>query len=67
MINVYSHLRMFDEVVAHAYKVQRPKENTVTIPQEDFEKFENAKRYALALNSVGLLEEFYHRLLKEQL
>lgn len=65
MINAVVHLRIFDVVVNHAYKVQKPKADTFTIPQEDFEKFENARRYALALNRVGLLEEFYKRLVNE--
>lgn len=65
MINTITHLRMFDAVVAHAYKVQQPTKNTVTIPQEDFEKFENARQYALMLNRIGLLQMFYNRLVSE--
>ena len=66
MINAVIHLRIFDAVVNHAYRVQKPTNNTFTIPQEDFVKFENARQYALALNSVGLLQAFYERLVKEQ-
>lgn len=66
MINAIIHLRMFDAVVNHAYKVQKPTNNTFTIPQEDFVKFENARQYALDLNRRGLLQNFYERLVKEQ-
>lgn len=62
MINAITHLRMFDAVVNHAYIMQNPSSNTLAIPQEDFEKFENARRYALMLNRNGLLYDFYKRL-----
>lgn len=62
MINAVTHLRMFDAVVNHAYRMQNPSGNTLTIPQEDFIKFENARRYALMLNRNGLLYDFYKRL-----
>ena len=65
MINAITHLRIFDAVVNHAYKIQKPKADTFTIPQEDFVKFENARKYALALNRIGLLEEFYKRIVSE--
>lgn len=66
MINAVIHLRMFDAVVNHAYKIQNPTEATLTIPQEDFVKFENARQYALDLNRKGLLLDFYKRLVNEQ-
>lgn len=62
MINTIIHLRMFDAVVNHAYRMQNPSGNTLAIPQEDFEKFENARRYALMLNQRGILYDFYKRL-----
>ena len=65
MINAVTHLRMFDAVVAHAYRVQQPKGNQLYMADEDFQKFENAKQYALMLNRLGYLEAFYKRLVKE--
>lgn len=65
MINAVIHLKIFDAVVNHAYRVQKPTGDTFTIPQEDFKKFEDARRYALALNRIGLLEEFYKRIVSE--
>lgn len=65
MINAVVHLKIFDAVVNHAYRVQKPKTDTFTIPQEDFQKFENARQYALELNRRGLLEEFYKRIVSE--
>ena len=66
MINAITHMRMFDAVVNHAYKVQKPSDDLIIPQQEDLQKFENARQYALALNSVGLLQAFYERLVKEQ-
>ena len=67
MINAVVHMRMFDAIVNHAYRVQKPSNSFPSIPQEDFQKFENARQYALMLNRQGLLTKFYERLVKEQL
>ena len=64
MINAAIHLRMFDAVLAHAYKVQKPSDEFMMPQQEDLLKFENARQYALMLNRKGLLEAFYKRLTK---
>lgn len=66
MINAITHLRMFDAVMNHAYRVQQPKGNSLYMANEDFQKFENARQYALMLNRHGLLQKFYERLMKEQ-
>lgn len=64
MINTITHMRMFDAVVDHAYRMQNPTYNLLNIPQEDFQKFENARQYALMLNRNGWLYDFYKRLVE---
>lgn len=64
MINAVTHMKIFDAVVNHAYLMQNPSNNTLAIPQEDFDKFENARRYALMLNQKGILYDFYKRLVE---
>lgn len=64
MINAYTHLRMFDAVVNHAFRMQNPSTDTLTIAQEDFEKYENARQYAMMLNRNGWLYDFYKRLVE---
>ena len=56
---------MFDAVVNHAYRVQKPSDYFMIPQQEDLQKFENARQYALMLNRIGFLEAFYKRLVSE--
>lgn len=63
--NTIHHLRMFDTVLTYAFNVQKPKEfDGLQIPQEEFQKFENARIFALDLNRKGLLEEMYKRIIR---
>lgn len=67
MINAVTHMRMFDAVVNHAYRVQKPSDEFIIPQQEDLQKFEYARQYALMLNRYGWLEAFYKRLVSETL
>lgn len=62
MINTITHLRMFDVVVNHAFTAQKPKGKGEIILQEDYAKFENARRYGLYLNRLGLIPEMYNKI-----
>ena len=63
-INAVTHMKIFDAVVNHAYLMQNPSDNSLKIAQEDFDKFENARQYAMMLNRNGWLYEFYKRLVE---
>jgi hypothetical protein len=64
-MNAIVQMRMFDMVMTHAYNAQKPKNfKGVTIPQDEFKKFENARNYALYLHRLNLLEPFYKRIME---
>ena len=63
--NTIHHLRMFDVVMNYAFNVQKPKPfEGLQIPQDEFLKFENARKYALYLDRQGFLEEMYKRIIR---
>ena len=65
IINPIVELKMFDVVMTHAYNAQKPKNfSGVTLPQDEFKKFENARNYALHLHRLNLLEPMYKRIME---
>lgn len=63
VINTIQHLKMFDVVMSHAYRMQEQAEK-FNMPEPDYEKYKNAQTYALYLNRLGLLPYMYKRIME---
>ena len=63
-MNAIVQMKMFDTIVNHAFLMQKPNGKGSIILQEDFAKFENARKYGLYLHRLNLLEPFYKRIME---
>lgn len=64
-MNALIQMRMFDTVMNYAFMVQKPKKiDGISIPQDEFRKFEEARLFALNCHRLGILEIFYKRIME---